>query len=156
MLQDIGINVETRIVPVTDWGAITRNPTQTELHMYPFSIGFRGESLDLFDFFFRPAYRRNRSSMDLPQLYGTWFPGMPGRPDFGPLGEVAREADPEKRSALYQTIAQTVVDEALLYVPLYVARTAAYSPKILNWADSRQGPYWKGNGNFNPYRTTVA
>ncbi|MEK0326679.1 MAG: ABC transporter substrate-binding protein, partial [Nitrosopumilus sp.] len=156
MLQKIGINAEVKIVPTSEWSAITRDPSQTQLHMYPFSIGFRGESLDLFDFFFRPEYRRNRSSMDLPQLYGDWFPGKPGRPDFGPLGVVAREADPVKRAAIYQDIPSIVVDEALLYVPLYVARTAAYSPKILNWNDSRQGPYWRGNGNFNPYRTIVA
>ncbi len=94
--------------------------------------------------------------MDLPQLYGTWYPGLRGRPDFGPLGVVARTADPAERARLYQDIAQTVADEALLYVPLYVVRVASYSPKILNWADSRQGPYWRGNGNFNPYRTIVA
>ena len=156
MIEKTGINAKVKVYQSTEWSALTSDNEQTTLQIYPFTIGFRRESIDLFDFFFRAKFRRIRSAMEIPFLHGTWFPGKPGRPDFGLLGQIAREPSEAKRANLYQQAASYVVDNALLSIPLYVARTASYNKKVLNWNDVKFGPFWRGNGNYNPYRTKVA
>ncbi|MCZ6725561.1 MAG: hypothetical protein O6846_04980, partial [Thaumarchaeota archaeon] len=156
MIEKTGINAKVKVYQSTEWSALTSDNEQTTLQIYPFTIGFRRESIDLFDFFFRAKFRRIRSAMEIPFLHGTWFPGKPGRPDFGLLGQIAREPSEAKRANLYQQAASYVVDNALLSIPLYTARTASYNKKVLNWNDVKFGPFWRGNGNYNPYRTKVA
>ncbi|MFQ6011199.1 MAG: ABC transporter substrate-binding protein, partial [Nitrososphaerales archaeon] len=69
-----GINATVKQYQSTEWNTITSDNDQTELHVYPFSIGFRNESIDLFDFFFRASFRRLRASMEIPELHGTFDP----------------------------------------------------------------------------------
>ena len=42
----------------------------------------------------------------------------------------------------------------ILLEPLWFSAVASYSKKITNWNDLK-GPFWRGNGTWNPYRTKV-
>ena len=158
MIQKAGINATVRSLDSPTWNTLTSDRTQTELHLWPFTIGQRKESFDFIDFFFRAEYRRLRSSMDIPFLYGTFDPrpgrGPPGRPDFGLIGKISRTGSESERAKLYTQVAQYVSDEALLLEPLWFTATASYSKKVTNWNDLK-GPFWRGNGTWNPYRTKV-
>ena len=93
--------------------------------------------------------------MEIPFLHGTFDPTKPqrGRPDFGLLGDISREPDEVKRTKLYHQAADYVIEEALAIIPTYFTRTASMSSKVVNW---ETGPFWRGNGNYNAYRTKLA
>ena len=156
MIQKVGINATIRSLDSPTWNTLTSDRTQTELHMWPFTIGQRKESFDFIDFFFRAGFRRLRSQMEIPFLYGTFDPTKPsaGRPDFGLIGKISREGRESERAKLYTEVAQYVSDEALLLEPLWFSAVASYSKKVTNWNDLK-GPFWRGNGNWNAYRTKV-
>ncbi|MFQ6011417.1 MAG: ABC transporter substrate-binding protein, partial [Nitrososphaerales archaeon] len=155
MIAKTGIDARVSITQVTEWSTVTSDREQTSLHVYPLTLGYRAESIDFFDFWFRAKFRRLRSSMEIPFLHGTFDPRVRqrGPPDFGFLGKISREPDETERAKLYKEAATYVIDEALMVLPTYFTRTAAMRSRVANWD---KGPVWPGNGNYNAYRTTVA
>jgi len=154
MISKTGINVTLKVYEPSAWGQLTNDRENTSLPIYPLTIGYQTESIDYFNFFY--GSRRRRAGMDVPFLagYGRLMPdGSPrsGRPDFGLMGSVSTLSNPAERAKIYKVMAQYVVDEALQIVPLYSIRAASMSKRIL----SPENSFWKGNGNFNVYRTTL-
>ena len=154
MISKTGINATVNVYQPTEWNTITSDREQTQIHMYSFTIGMRKEPFDFLDFIFRARFRRLRSSMDVPFLHGTFDPtrsdNPPGRPDTGLLGRIGGTKSEEERVPMYKDAAQFIVDEALLFMPLWLRNVGAYNKKITNIPD-RFGPFRDHMGIFFPY-----